>query len=66
MQELEGFLELAGITGVFVGFGTLIALRSAHAAPTGHRVRQAGGPATVTCGRPRGARSARRCHLPTT
>lgn len=28
MQGTEGFLELAGIAGVFVGFGALIAVRS--------------------------------------
>jgi len=28
MQGAEGFLELAGIAGVFVGFGALIAVRS--------------------------------------
>jgi hypothetical protein len=33
MPGTEGFLELAGIAGVFVGFGALIAVRSSGASP---------------------------------
>jgi hypothetical protein len=45
MPDTEGFLELAGIGGVFVGFAALIAVRSG--APTGFEVGYMRGVVTI-------------------
>lgn len=45
MPDTEGFLELAGIGGVFVGFGALIAVRSG--SPTGSELGYMRGVVTI-------------------